>query len=85
MSKDDFLRNGVTWACLKKLGHLPCSREALIIEAMGGDENIQIIKNKKSGPRKTLESGVMCCDFRGVGKVEHIFFFCEELNKSVSQ
>ena len=37
---------------LKKLGHLPCSREALIIEVIGGDENIQIFKNKKSGSRE---------------------------------
>ena len=35
LSKDDFLRIGVTWACLKNLGHLPCSSEALIIEVMG--------------------------------------------------
>ena len=35
MSKDAFLRIGVTWACLKKLGHFPCLREALIIEVMG--------------------------------------------------
>ena len=34
-SKDDFLRMGVTWACLKKFGHFPCSREVLIIEVMG--------------------------------------------------
>ena len=26
---------GVTWACLKKFGHFPCSSEALIIEVMG--------------------------------------------------
>ena len=26
---------GVTWACLEKLGHFPCLREALIIEVMG--------------------------------------------------
>ena len=33
------------------------------------------------------ECGEMCCDFREVRKVERIFsiFFCEELNKSVSQ
>ena len=35
LSKDDFLRIGVTWACLKKLGHVPCAREALINEVMG--------------------------------------------------
>ena len=34
LSKDDILRTGVTWACLKNLGHLPCSSEALIIEVM---------------------------------------------------
>ena len=33
------------------------------------------------------ESGVMCCIFREVENVEHIFsiFFCEELHKFVSQ
>ena len=30
LSKDDFLRIGVTWDCLKNLGHLLCSSEALI-------------------------------------------------------
>ena len=52
LSKDDFLRIGVTWACLKKLGHVPCAREVLIIEVMGGNKNIQEFKNKKSGPRE---------------------------------
>ena len=28
------MRMGVTWVCLKKLGHFPCSREALIMEVM---------------------------------------------------
>ena len=82
LSKDDFLRIGVTWACLKNLGHLLCSSEALIIEVMGwffedwnnmgllekhrtltlfkwgidywsdeDDEDGQIIKNEKCGPR----------------------------------
>ena len=45
LSKDDFLRIGVTWACLKKLGHVPCAREALIIEVMGV---IRISRNSRT-------------------------------------
>ena len=36
---------------LEKIWTLTCSREVLIIEVMGGNENIQIIQNKESGPR----------------------------------
>ena len=45
LSKDDFLRIGVTWACLKKLGHVPCAREVLIIEVMGV---IRISRNSRT-------------------------------------
>ena len=40
-----FLRIGVTWACLKKLGHVPCAREALITEVMGV---IRISRNSRT-------------------------------------
>ena len=35
LSKDDFFEDWDYMALLKKLGHLPCSREALIIEVVG--------------------------------------------------
>ena len=44
-----FLRIGVTWACLKKLGHLPCSREALIIEVMGVIRMSRYLRTRKMG------------------------------------
>ena len=45
----DFLRIGVTWACLKNSGHFPCSSEAF---DYWSDEDVQIIKDKKCGPRE---------------------------------
>ena len=39
----------VTWVCLKKFGHLPCSREVLIIEVMGMMRLSRLSRTRKVG------------------------------------
>ena len=43
------MRIGVTWACFKNLGHLPCLSEALIIEVM---EMMRMFSNLSKGSKE---------------------------------